>query len=79
MRETGSSLDRRDLAWWVDRGVQVLVFLGGVSGIVFVGPPKRSWRSINTRPPDTYWTNYRKSHGIPKSKRFAGEPASLCG
>ena len=36
MRETGSSLDRRDLAWWVDRGVQVLVFLGGVSGIVFV-------------------------------------------
>ncbi|MEW6745670.1 MAG: phosphate ABC transporter permease subunit PstC [Planctomycetota bacterium] len=28
--------DRRDLAWYTDRTVQVLVFLGGVSAIVFI-------------------------------------------
>jgi len=28
--------DRRNLAWYVDKLVQILVFLGGVSGIVFV-------------------------------------------
>jgi phosphate transport system permease protein len=28
--------DRRTAAWWVDKGVQVLVFLGGISAIVFV-------------------------------------------
>jgi len=31
-----ADLDRRDLTWWVDRIVQVLVFVGGVSGILFV-------------------------------------------
>ena len=35
-RRHGSSLDRRDLAWYVDKVVQVLVFLGGVSAIVFI-------------------------------------------
>jgi phosphate transport system permease protein len=29
-------LDRRDLAWYVDKGVQVLVFVGGISAIVFI-------------------------------------------
>jgi len=28
--------DRRDLAWFVDKAVQVLVFLGGISAIVFI-------------------------------------------
>ena len=28
--------DRRDLAWWVDRVVQILVLLGGLSAIVFI-------------------------------------------
>lgn len=28
--------DRRDLAWWVDRAMQVLVFAGGLSAIVFI-------------------------------------------
>jgi phosphate transport system permease protein len=28
--------DRRDLDWYVDRAVQVLVFLGGISAIVFI-------------------------------------------
>jgi len=28
--------DRRDLAWYIDKAVQVLVFIGGVSGILFV-------------------------------------------
>ena len=28
--------DRRDLAWWVDKGVEVFVFLGGISAIVFI-------------------------------------------
>ncbi len=28
--------DRRDLAWFVDKAVQVLVFIGGVSAIVFI-------------------------------------------
>ncbi|MCP3977845.1 MAG: phosphate ABC transporter permease subunit PstC [bacterium] len=29
-------LDRRDLAWYVDKFVQVLVFVGGISAIVFI-------------------------------------------
>ncbi|MGB6994937.1 MAG: phosphate ABC transporter permease subunit PstC, partial [Thermoanaerobaculia bacterium] len=29
-------LDRRDLAWFVDKGVQVVVFVGGVSAIVLI-------------------------------------------
>ncbi len=28
--------DRRDAAWWIDRAVQVLVFAGGLSAIVFI-------------------------------------------
>ena len=35
-REATGAIDRRDLAWYVDRGVQALVFIGGISGIVFV-------------------------------------------
>jgi len=34
--ETGSGADRRDLAWWTDLGVRVLVFAGGISAIVFI-------------------------------------------
>ena len=30
------SLDRRDLAWFVDKAVQVVVFVGGVSAIVII-------------------------------------------
>ena len=33
---TPEAIDRRDLAWYVDKGVQGLVFIGGISGIVFV-------------------------------------------
>jgi phosphate transport system permease protein len=29
-------VDRRDAAWYVDRAVQVLVFVGGVSAIIFI-------------------------------------------
>ncbi len=29
-------MDQRDRAWWTDRLVQALVFIGGISGIVFV-------------------------------------------
>ena len=29
-------MDRRDFSWWVDKAVQVLVFLGGISAIVFI-------------------------------------------
>jgi phosphate transport system permease protein len=29
-------LDRRDLDWWIDRAVQALVFIGGISGILFI-------------------------------------------
>jgi len=29
-------IDRRDVAWYVDRVVQVLVFVGGISAIIFV-------------------------------------------
>ncbi|MGI9334931.1 MAG: phosphate ABC transporter permease subunit PstC [Gammaproteobacteria bacterium] len=28
--------DRRDLDWYVDKGVQIVVFLGGISAIVFI-------------------------------------------
>ena len=28
--------DRRDLAWWIDKGVEILVFIGGISAIVFI-------------------------------------------
>ena len=31
-----ANLDQRDLAWYVDKLVEVLVFVGGISGIVFV-------------------------------------------
>jgi len=31
-----AALDRRDLAWFVDKAVQILVFAGGVSAIVFI-------------------------------------------
>jgi phosphate transport system permease protein len=31
-----ATLDRRDLAWYVDKAVQVVVFVGGVSAIVFI-------------------------------------------
>ena len=30
------SADRRDRAWYIDKAVQVLVFIGGISGILFV-------------------------------------------
>lgn len=30
------SADRLDFDWWIDKAVQVLVFLGGMSGILFV-------------------------------------------
>ena len=30
------AIDRRNLAWYVDKGVQSLVFLGGISAIVFI-------------------------------------------
>ena len=41
MKGTGTpagsaSSDRRDLAWFVDKAVELLVFLGGVSAIVFI-------------------------------------------
>lgn len=32
----GPANDRRDLAWWIDRIVQALVFLGGVSAVIFI-------------------------------------------
>jgi len=31
-----ASLDRRNAAWYADNSVELLVFLGGISGIVFV-------------------------------------------
>ena len=31
-----SQLDRRDLDWWLDRAAQVLIFLAGISAIVFI-------------------------------------------
>ncbi len=34
--ERDAGFDRRDAAWFVDRVVQVLVFLGGISAIVFI-------------------------------------------
>ena len=34
--EASAAIDRRDLAWYVDKGVQALVFIGGISGIVFI-------------------------------------------
>lgn len=30
------ALDRRDLAWYVDKGLQLAIFIGGISAIVFV-------------------------------------------
>lgn len=30
------AIDRRNLAWYIDKGVQALVFLGGISAIVFI-------------------------------------------
>ncbi|MDX1503049.1 MAG: phosphate ABC transporter permease subunit PstC [Thermoanaerobaculia bacterium] len=34
--ERRSSLDRRNLAWYVDKGVQAVVFVGGISAILFI-------------------------------------------
>ena len=31
------AMDRRDLAWYVDRVAQALIFVGGISAIVFIG------------------------------------------
>ena len=31
------AMDRRDLAWYVDRVAQGLIFVGGISAIVFIG------------------------------------------
>jgi phosphate transport system permease protein len=33
---SSATLDRRDLAWYVDKAVQVVVFVGGVSAIVLI-------------------------------------------
>jgi phosphate transport system permease protein len=33
---TASSIDRRDRAWFIDRSVSLIVFLGGISAIVFI-------------------------------------------
>ena len=30
------AVDRRDLDWFIDKGVQVLIFIGGISAIIFV-------------------------------------------
>jgi phosphate transport system permease protein len=35
-RDESSALDRRNAAWYVDKLVQVLVFVGGISAIVFI-------------------------------------------
>lgn len=35
-RERTVDIDRRDLAWHVDRAVQIAVFVGGISAIVFI-------------------------------------------
>jgi len=34
--KTIRSIDQRDIAWFVDKGVQVLMFLGGISAIIFI-------------------------------------------
>ena len=34
--KTGDAIDRRNLDWYIDKAVQVLVFIGGISGIIFV-------------------------------------------
>lgn len=33
---TADSLDRRNLDWYIDRGVQLLVFISGISAIIFI-------------------------------------------
>jgi phosphate transport system permease protein len=33
---SNTDFDHRDLDWYIDRGVQILVFLGGISAIVFI-------------------------------------------
>ena len=33
---TGDAIDRRNLDWYIDKAVQVLVFIGGLSGILFI-------------------------------------------
>ncbi len=35
-KSADQAIDRRDLAWYVDKLVQILVFAGGISGIVFI-------------------------------------------
>ena len=47
----GDAIDRRDLAWTIDKVVQVLVFVGGTSAIVliigiFVFVTKEAWGFI---------------------------------
>ncbi|GAB4242267.1 MAG: phosphate ABC transporter permease subunit PstC [Acidobacteriota bacterium] len=32
----GRTLDRRDRAWWIDKVIQALMFLGGISAIIFI-------------------------------------------
>lgn len=34
--KTGAALDQRDLDWYIDKAVQILVFVGGISAIVFI-------------------------------------------
>ena len=36
LTSSGLSIDRRDFDWYIDKAVQALVFVGGISGIVFV-------------------------------------------
>jgi phosphate transport system permease protein len=36
MRRAADAADRRDRAWWVDRFVTAVVFIGGISAIVFI-------------------------------------------
>ncbi len=33
---TAAAMDRRDLAWYTDRAARVLVFIGGISAVVFI-------------------------------------------
>ncbi|MCA9525181.1 MAG: phosphate ABC transporter permease subunit PstC [Myxococcales bacterium] len=35
-RKADPAVDRRDVAWWSDKAVSVLVFLGGISAILFI-------------------------------------------
>ncbi|MEZ4468928.1 MAG: ABC transporter permease subunit [bacterium] len=35
-RREDAAVDRRDFAWWTDKAVSVLVFIGGISAILFI-------------------------------------------